>query len=48
MLPETPKESRETRAMAANGKTIFFIPSTPLEKAGKRSSDAPPPLAIAP
>src|SRR5215207_1047476 len=43
MLPETLKESSTVKAIATNGgKTIFFMPRTPLEKGGGKKGDQTP------
>src|SRR5829696_4333049 len=44
MLPETLKESSAVKAIATNGKKIFFMPHTSLEKDGERKVIRPPPL----
>jgi hypothetical protein len=44
MLPETLKESSTVKAIATNGKTIFFMPRTPLERGGGNTGDQTPPL----
>jgi hypothetical protein len=43
MLPESPKESRTTKATEANGRTIFLAPGTPHEwgKRDRRSAPCP-------
>src|SRR5215211_7004041 len=42
MLPETLKESSTVKAIATNGKTIFFMPRTPLRGAGGKKGDQTP------
>src|SRR5215207_11768797 len=44
MLPETLKESSTVKAIATNGKRIFFRPRTPLERGGGKKGDQPPSL----
>jgi hypothetical protein len=37
MLPETLKESSAVKAIATNGRRIFFRPRIPLEKGGAKT-----------
>jgi len=42
MLPERLNEGTTTKAIVANGKTIFLIPNTPLEWSGGKKGDQTP------
>src|SRR5215213_2013954 len=46
LQPDTPKESSTTKATQANGKTIFLIPSTPLEYDEERQVIRPLPRSL--
>jgi hypothetical protein len=39
LLHERPKESSTTRATQANGKTIFLISNTPLQRGERKEDD---------
>src|SRR5687768_10884664 len=39
LLHEMPKESSTTKAIQANGKTIFLISNTPLHRGGRKEDD---------
>src|SRR5215210_8003777 len=46
LQPDTPKESSTTKATQANGKTIFLIPSIPLEYDEERQVIRPLPRSL--